>query len=531
MDSYDYIVIGAGSAGCVLANRLSASGRHHVLLIEAGPVDRNIWIHVPLGYAKLFKNRRLNWMYETEPEPELKGRKVFQPRGRVLGGSSAINGLIYIRGQREDFDHWRQLGNEGWSYDDVLPYFRRAENQERGADAFHGVGGPLSVSDARDRDPLIEAFIDACEAEGIPRNPDFNGATQEGAGYFQTTSRNGRRCSTAVGYLRPAERRPNLTIETDAPVEAITFAGTRATGVRYRKGGEVRTATARGEIILSAGAIASPQLLELSGIGDGRRLQKLGIPVVADRPAVGENLKDHFQVRIVMEASRPITINDKVNNLVRRAGVGLDYLIRRRGPLAISAGAAACFFRTRPELASPDIQVHFIQFSTDRMGEALHPFSGFTASVCQLRPESTGAVHARTPRPGDPPEIRVNYLSTGLDRQTNVDALKKLRAILHAAPMKPLVRREVYPGPEVRSDEDLLDYARTVGSTIYHPTCTCIMGRGERAVVTPDLKVIGVSGLRIADGSVMPSLVSGNSNAAIVMIGEKAADLILAEAR
>ncbi|MGI9408279.1 MAG: GMC family oxidoreductase [Hyphomicrobiaceae bacterium] len=529
-DTYDYIVIGAGSAGCVLANRLSASGRHKILLLEAGPPDRNPWIHIPLGYGKLFKNARLNWMYETEPEPNLGGRRIFQPRGKVLGGSSSINGLVYIRGQAEDFDHWRQLGNTGWSYDDVLPYFLRAEDQERGANDHHGIGGPLAVSDQRDTHPLADAFIAAGVATGLPRNDDFNGARQEGIGYFQTTSRNGVRCSTATGYLKPARARKSLNIVTGAHVERILFNGRRAMGVAYRKNGESRKARASGEVILSAGAVNSPQLLELSGIGDGERLGSLGIPVIRDNPNVGENLQDHFQVRMVLEATQPFTINDKYNNPLRRIAIGLDYLFRRRGPLTVSAGCAAAFFKTRPEIATPDVQVHFILFSTDRMGENFHPFSGFTASVCQLRPESRGSIHITSADPFAAPAIRANYLSTERDCQTNVDGLRILRTILDGEPMQPLLAREVMPGPDTQSDAGLLDYCRKTGSTIYHPAGTCAMGGDDRAVVTPELKVSGIEGLRVADASIMPRLVSGNTNAPVVMIGEKASDLILADA-
>ena len=523
----DFIIVGAGSAGCVLAARLSESGRHRVLLLEAGPKDRNPWIHVPLGYGKLFGNAALNWMYTTEPEPELNGRRIAQPRGKVLGGSSSINGLVYVRGQAQDYDRWRQMGNTGWSYEDVLPLFRRMEDQERGADGWHGVGGPLAVSDARDVHPLADAFIAACEAEGLPRNEDFNGARQEGAGYFQTTSRNGVRRSAARAYLRPARKRANLVVETGAQVTRVLFDGRRATGVAYRQGGEDRVATVRGEVILCGGAINSPQLLELSGIGDGERLRALGIAPLVHAPRVGENLQDHFQVRIVLRARDPVTLNDVMRSPWRKAGMGLDYLLRRRGLLSVSAGLASAFFRTRDELASPDIQVHFVPFSTDRMGESLHPYSGFTASVCQLRPESRGSVHIASPDPFAAPEIRANYLSAEEDRWAVVAGLHRLRRYLAAEPLRALWDEETIPGAEAADDAALLAYARATGSTIYHPSCTCAMGPGEDAVVTPRLAVRGVEGLRVVDGSVMPMLVSGNTNAPIMMIGEKGADMIL----
>ncbi len=528
--AYDFIIVGAGSAGCVLANRLTASGRHRVLLLEAGGEDSNFWIHIPLGYGKLFRDRRVNWMYETEPEPELEGRRIFQPRGKVLGGSSSINGLVYIRGQREDFDLWRDLGCPGWGFEDVLPYFIRAEDQQRGAGPYHGVGGPLAVSDPAAPHPLCEAFIAAGQQRGLPFNPDFNGASQEGVGYFQTTSRNGRRCSTAVGYLKPARSRPNLTVLTGAMATRVLFSGREATGVEFTHQGRTKRASAGREVLLSGGAINSPQLLELSGFGDARRLSALGIPVVADAPRVGENLQDHFQVRMVFRCRQRVTINDAYRSLFGRIGMGLDYALRRRGPLTVSAGYATAFFRSNDHVATPDVEVHFITFSTNKMGEALHPFPGFTASVCQLRPESRGDIHIRSRDPLAAPAIRVNYLATETDRQTNVDGLRRLRAIMQAPAMAGFMETELEPGLSLASDADLLTYCRRTGSTIYHPSGTCTMGTGADAVVTPDLKVRGAGRLRVVDASVMPRLISGNCNAAIVMIGEKAADAILADA-
>lgn len=529
--SYDYIIVGAGSGGCVLANRLSACGKHKVLLLEAGGRDVNPWIHIPIGYAKTFRNRRVNWMYETEPEPELDGRRIYQPRGKVLGGTSSINGLLYIRGQQEDFDLWRQLGNSGWSYADVLPYFRRAEDQQRGEDRLHGVGGPLAVSDQRQTHPLCDAFIEAGVEQGLPLNQDFNGEHQEGVGYFQTTSRNGRRCSTAVGYLNPARSRNNLRIETHAHVTRIQVSDGTARGVEFFQKGVARSAAASGEIILCGGAINSPQLLELSGIGNADILNDLDIPVVHHLPGVGENLQDHFQIRMVLRSKQPVTLNDAARSLWGKAKMGLDYALFRNGPLAVSAGYAAAFFKTDPSLVSPDIQIHFILFSSDKMGEKLHPFSGFTASVCQLRPESRGTIHARNADPFDAPAIRVNYLSQEIDRLANINGLRKLRTILGSDAMKPYLAEEMEPGADVQSDDDLLQFCRTAGATVYHPVGTCCMGTGNEAVVTPELKVHGIKGLRIADGSIMPRLVSGNTNAAIVMIGEKASDLILSDAR
>ena len=528
--SFDYIIVGGGSAGCVLANRLSAPGQHRVLLLEAGGEDRNPWIHIPIGYGKLFKNAKLNWLYESEPEPELEGRRIIQPRGKVLGGSSSINGLIYIRGQKEDFDHWRQLGNVGWSYEDVLPYFRQAEDQQRGADAFHGAGGPLAVSDQREPHALCDAFIAAAEQAGFPRNDDFNGARQEGAGYFQTTSRRGRRCSAAVGYLRPARKRDNLRVLTEAPTLSVLIEAGVAAGVAFSHQGETWRADAVGEVILAAGAIATPPLLQLSGVGPGELLRRHGIAVLRDLPGVGENLQDHLQSRLVYRCTRPITLNDDIASPVRSLGIGLRYALWRKGPLAVSAGYAGGFFRTDPRLATPDVQAHFINFSTTKMGDTLHPFSGFTASICQLRPESRGFVRIKSADPTARPAIQLNYLAAEMDRRTMVAGLKLLRRIMQAPALQPYIKSEYEPGPACTSDEDLLQHIRARASTIYHPTCTCRMGEDAQAVVDARLRVHGIGRLRVIDGSVMPSVVSGNTNAAIIMIAEKGAEMILEEA-
>jgi len=528
---FDYVIVGAGSAGCVLANRLSADGKHSVLLLEAGPRDTNIWIHVPLGYGKLFKEKTVNWMYQTEPEPGLDGRQVFQPRGKVLGGSSSINGLLYVRGQHEDYDRWRQRGNIGWGFDDVLPYFKKAENQTRGADDYHGIGGPLSVSDWRHADPLSEAFVKAAVEAGIPFNPDFNGATQEGTGFFQTTTRRGRRASSAFSYLRPAKGRGNLHIETSALAQRLVFEGRRARAVEYRQNGALRTARARKEILVSSGAYNSPQLLQLSGIGPAGLLKTHGINVVLDAPGVGNDLQDHLQVRIVMRCAQRVTLNDVVNHPVRKVMAGMQYAALRKGPLTIAAGTSGAFFKTDPRLATPDIQIHFIPFSTDKMGEQLHPFSGFTASVCQLRPESRGSLKIKSADPSVPPEIRINYLAAETDRTAFIDGIRILRKILAAPALKPYAVGEVDPGPKVASDDELLDFCRRTGSTVYHPTSTCRMGNDPLAVVDQRLRVHGIEGLRVVDASVMPDLMSGNTNAPTIMIAEKASDMILEDAR
>jgi choline dehydrogenase len=528
---FDYVIVGAGSAGCVLANRLTASGQYSVLLLEAGPKDSNIWIHVPLGYGKLFKEASVNWMFQTEPEPGLNGRSVFQPRGKVLGGSSSINGLLYVRGQHEDYDRWRQRGNVGWGYDDVLPYFKRAENQQRGANDYHGADGPLPVSDWRHHDPLSEAFVKAAAEVGIPTNPDFNGATQEGAGFFQTTTKRGRRASTARSYLRPAMRRSNLHVETEAQAQRLLFEGRRAVGVIYRQHGVERTARARKEMIVSSGAYGSPQLLQLSGVGPADLLTQHGISVVLDAPGVGNDLQDHMQVRIVMRCKQKVTLNDVMNNPLRQIIAGAQYAALRKGPLTIAAGTSGAFFKTDPRLASPDIQIHFLPFSTDKMGEKLHPYSAFSASVCQLRPESRGSLRIKSTDPSAAPEIRINYLATETDRNAFIDGMKILRKILKAPALGPYVIDEAEPGPSVATDEQILEFCRQRGSTVYHPTSTCRMGNDPLAVTDQRLRVRGIEGLRVVDASVMPDLMSGNTNAPTIMIAEKASDMILEDAK
>ena len=525
-ENYDTIIVGAGSAGCVLANRLSADPRHRVLLLEAGPRDTDPWIHIPLGYGKLFKKPSVNWSYWSEPEPQLNGRKIFTPRGKVLGGSSSINGLVYTRGQPEDFDDWE---TPGWSFGELLPYFRKSEDQARGADALHGRGGPLSVSDQNEPHELCDAFIEAAVQAGHPRNPDFNGERQEGAGYQQLTTRNARRCSTATGFLRPVMHRENLTVVTQALASKVLFDGTKAIGIRYLKDSKVIEARAQREAVLSGGAINTPQLLQLSGVGPAALLREHGVAVVLDQPHVGEHLQDHFQARIVLKCTRPITVNDDMQSLWRMARMGLRYAFLRKGALAVSAGYAGGFWRTRPELKRPDVQTHFLTFSLDRMGEKLHPFSGFTASICQLRPTSRGSVRIRSADPRDPPAIRYNYLATEHDRRTMLEGMRLLRRILEQPAIRPYIAAEYMPGARVQSDDEWLAYFRETGSTIYHPTCTAKMGTGADAVVDSHLRVKGLAGLRVVDASVMPAVVSGNTNAAVIAIAEKAADLIDSE--
>ena len=531
-EQFDYIVVGAGSAGCVLAGRLSEDPATRVLLLEAGPPDRSLWIHLPIGYGRTMWSDTYNWRFNTDPDPNMNGRRIYWPRGKTLGGSSSINGLIYIRGQREDYDHWAELGNTGWGYDDVLPYFIKSEGNQRGAIPFHGSGGPLKVSDIGARHELIEAFIDGAGQIGVPRTDDFNGAQQEGAGYYQLTTHKGWRCSTAKAYLDPARGRTNLRIETDAFAAGLIMDGTRAVGVRYRQAGQMKEARCKAEVLLAAGSIQSPQLLQLSGIGPRALLEKHGIPVVLDAPGVGENLQDHLQIRLSFECTKPITTNDQLNSIVGQAKLGLQWLLFRSGPLAVGINQGGCFMRALPsEAQTPDIQFHVATLSADMAGGKVHPYSGFTMSICQLRPESRGHIRIRGADPFEPPEMQPNYLSTDLDRRTAVAGVKAARAIAASTAMRPYVKREVKPGPQDTTDDALLEFCRNNGATIFHPTGTCRMGIDALAVVDPRLRVNGVAGLRVVDCSVMPVLVSGNTNAPAVMMAEKAVDMIRADAK
>ena len=522
----DYVIVGAGSAGCVMAARLSEDPSAKVILLEAGGEDKNMWIHIPLGFGKTFADPRVNWCYETEPDPGAGGRKIFWPRGKVLGGSSSINGMVYIRGQHEDFDHWRQLGNPGWGSGDVLPYFRRAEHQTRGEDEFHATGGPLCVSDVKDGHPLAEAFIKACADAGYQRNDDFNGRDQEGVGYHQTTTRDGKRCSTAVGYLHPVRNRSNLQVLTGAHTQKVLFDGKRAVGVAFRQDGEVRSVRARKEVILCGGAIGSPQILMLSGVGPQDHLAEFGIPVVHHSPGVGQNLQDHYSAPIKLKCPFPITLNDVMRSNFKKLKAGLDYFMFRRGPLTVITGDAALFARTRPELATPDIKLSIATFSANRPQDGLHPWSGFTVIAYQLRPESRGEIRLKSANPAEAPAMRPNYLSTLTDQRTIVDGLKLGRGLLASSHIRNYIESEYVPGPNIATDEQLLTYARENGGTVFHPTSTCKMGSDTMAIVDAELRVRGIDGLRVVDASVMPTVVSGNTNAATIMIAEKASDMI-----
>jgi choline dehydrogenase len=508
----DYIIVGAGSAGCVLANRLSANGRHRVLLLEAGPRDRSLWIHLPIGYGKTMFHPVYNWGFYTDPEPNMNDRRVYWPRGRGLGGSSSINGLIYVRGQPEDYDRWEALGSPGWGWKDVLPYFERSE---------------MACSDIGEKHELMEAIIRAANELAIPATRDFNRGRQEGVGYYQLFTKNGWRSSSATAYLRPAEGRPNLRVETDAHATRILFEDTRAVGVRYRRGGAEKEARAAREVIVSAGALQSPQLLQLSGVGPGALLQSFGIPVVKDLPGVGENLQDHLQLRVMYKCTRPITTNDDLASLWRRCAIGLRWLLKRTGPLAVGINQGGLFTRVLPESKTPDVQFHFATLSADLAGAKPHPWPGFTLSVCQLRPESRGTVRIRSTDPFEPPAIRPNYLATELDRRCAVAGLRLARALADTAALKPYVAEEYRPGSSATTDEDLLEFARNYGATIFHPVGTCRMGSDPMAVVDERLRVRGLAGLRVVDCSIMPTVTSGNTHAPAVMIAERASDLTL----
>jgi choline dehydrogenase len=532
--SFDYVIVGAGSAGCVLANRLSADGRHTVLLLEAGPPDTDPWIHIPIGYAKTMFNPKVNWCFYTEPDPGMNGRSIYWPRGKTLGGSSSINGLISIRGQRQDYDRWAAAGNGGWSYADVLPYFRRLEHASFGDPAFHGTNGPLWCSPIGRKHELIEAIIAGAGELGIPRNDDFNGAQQEGAGYYHLSTKRGWRCSTATAYLRPARHRANLRVETHARATRLVFEGKRADGVIYRHRGEELTARARREILLCAGALQSPQLLQLSGVGAPSLLHRFGIPTVHELCGVGENLQDHLQARVIFECTRPITTNDDLKSWWRMMKMGVEYGLTRGGPMAIGINQGGIFARALADAATPDVQFHVATLSSDMAGSPTHPFSGFTMSICQLRPESRGAVRIQSIDPLEPPAMQPNYLSTTNDRATLVAGIRLARRLAATRALAPYVKAEYRPGPAAQSDDDLLEFAKSTGGTIFHPSGTCKMGdtgRDSLAVVDSELKVHGVSALRVVDCSVIPTLVSGNTNVPVVMIAEKAADHILAAAK
>lgn len=529
---FDFVIVGAGSAGCVLANRLCADGRYSVAVVEAGGRDSSPWIHVPVGYFKTMGNPKTDWCFKTEPDAGLNGRSINYPRGKVLGGSSSINGLLYVRGQPQDFDGWRQLGNTGWSWDDVLPYFKKSENWEANNSELRGTDGPLSVSPKCITREVVDKWIESAVAAGYKETPDYNGEDQEGVSYFQFTAHRGRRCSSAVAYLRPAQKRQNLTILTNTAVTALTFDGRRVTGLTARQGDADVTIKARREVVLSAGALASPQLLMVSGIGPKDALAKHGITVRHDAKGVGQNLQDHLQARPVYKCNVP-TINTEIGNLFKQALIGLQYVATRTGPMTMAASLGTGFLKTRPDLQTPDIQFHVQPFSADKPADGPHTFSAFTASVLQMRPESVGHVDLKSADMRDAPAIHPNYLATKTDCDTLVEGIRIARKIARTAPLSGVVTAEHGPGDAIGDDDydGLLNWARDTATTIYHPTGTCKMGQDDMAVVDERLRVRGIEGLRVADASIMPLITSGNTNAPTIMIGEKASDMILEDAR
>jgi choline dehydrogenase len=533
-ESFDYIVTGAGSAGCAVAARLSESGHYRVLLLEAGGRDRNPWIHIPMGFYKVFANPRVNWMFESEPEARLGNRTLYQPRGKVLGGTSSINGMVYMRGNAADYDEWRQRGCDGWDYDSVLPYFRKAEDQERGPNEFHGVGGPLRVSDQPGRYELADRMVEAAIQAGLPANDDFNGAQQEGAGYFQSTTGLGRRWSTATAYLRPARHRANLIVRPNSHATRIVVEDGRATGVTYLHHGAPRIAHARAEVVVSGGVYGSPQLLQLSGIGPGELLQAMGIATIHDLPAVGRHLQDHFFVRLAYRCTKPITMNELGNSLPRRVLAMAQYQLFKSGPLAANGVTAGAFARSDKRLERPDLQFNFTPWSyatRDRTGSVPHPFPGFSLSAVHLRPDARGTVSIKSPDPLAPPAIRFNFLETPHDLQALTAGMRLVRTFTQQPALAPYVAEEIVPGPSVNTDAEFEASIRETATSNLHPVGTCRMGPNGDTVVDSRLRVHGIGGLRVADAAIMPTVPAGNTNAPSIMIGEKAADMILADVR
>jgi choline dehydrogenase-like flavoprotein len=528
-DTFDYVIIGGGSAGCVLANRLSKDPRNSVCLLEAGGKDNWIWFHIPVGYLFAIGNPRSDWMFKTESEPGLNNRILNYPRGKVLGGSSAINAMIYMRGQREDYDRWRQMGLDGWGWDDVKPIFRKHLDHYLGEGEHHGAGGEWRVEAPRVRWEILDAFIEAAVEAGIPHVEDFNTGSNEGIAYFHVNQKNGRRWSAARGFLKPALSRPNLKVETHAHATRLLFEGKRAVGVEFRQHGQLRRILASQEVVLSAGAVASPQLLQLSGIGDGQLLQQHGIEVVHHLPGVGENLQDHLQLRPIYRVQGVRTLNEDYRSLVRKGHMALEYALFRRGPLTMAPSQLGAFTRSSPEYETPNLQFHIQPLSLDKFGEDPHPFPAFTASVCNLRPSSRGSVRIRGNAPADPPAIRLNSLSTVEDQQVAVDALRLVRRIVSMPSLQRYHPQEYKPGSDLTNEEELLQGARDIGTTIFHPVGTAKMGLDSDPLAVTDsrLRVHGVEGLRVIDASVMPTITSGNTNSPTLMIADKGAAMIL----
>jgi choline dehydrogenase-like flavoprotein len=530
-ETYDFIVVGAGSAGCVLANRLSANPHHRVLVVEAGGRDDWIWFHVPVGYLFSIGNPRADWMFETDPVPGLAGRSLRYPRGKVIGGCSSINAMIYMRGQAADYDGWRQMGLAGWGWSDVLPLFLAQEDHMDPPSPLHRSGGEWRVEHPRMRWAVLDAFAEACAAAGIPKTADFNGGDNFGAGYFQVNQRTGRRWSAARGFLKPALKRPNLKLETGVEVSTLVFEGDRAVGVSGVRDGAQFDARARGEIVLATGAVATPKLLELSGLGDGERLAELGVAVRRHLPGVGENLQDHLQIRPYYRISGAPTMNSLYASPLRRALMALQYAALRRGPLTMAPSQMGAFARSSDEFETPNLEFHVQPLSLDKFGDPLHRFDAVTISVANLRPTSRGSIHAASPDPRTPPHIQPNYLSTVEDARVAAQSLRLVRRVVAQPPLQRLRPEEIRPGAVAETDEELVEAARQLGTTIFHPVGTARMGVKDDpgAVVDETLKVVGVRSLRVADASVMPKIVSGNTNTPTMMIAERAARMMLAE--
>ena len=528
---FDYVVVGAGSAGCVLANRLSADPRVRVCLIEAGGRDWYPWIHIPVGYFYTFDNPRTDWRYRTEPDVGLNGRSIKYPRGKVLGGSSSINAMVYIRGQAADYDAWRDQGNAGWAWSDVLPYFMKSEDQCRGASATHGVGGEMRVEDLRAGWDVLDRFCDAAVECGIRRIDDFNSGDNEGVGYFQVTQRNGFRVSAATAFLRPAKKRPNLTVITNALASRIEFEGRRATGLSFVREGQAERVDADREVILAAGSIGSPQLLMLSGVGDAQALAAHGIASVHHLPGVGANLQDHLAMRTMLKVHDTPTLNEQSSSTIGRVRIGLEYLFKRRGPMTIPPALVTAFVKSDPAQPRANLQFVCYPLTYDKTGDPPHRFPGFTAGICLLHPESRGSVTLKSADPAEYPAIHLNFLATANDRAVAVAGLKAMRHVCAAPALRPFSPEEFAPGPQYQTDEELLDGIGQIGATIFHPVGTCRMGRGSGAVVDDRLRVHGLERLRVVDASIMPTIISGNTHAATTMIAEKASDMLIEDAR
>ena len=529
---FDYIIVGAGTSGCLLANRLSADPKYRVLLLEAGGKDDYFWIRVPVGYLFTMNNPRTDWCFSTEASPGLNGRSLNYPRGKVLGGCSSINGMIYMRGQARDYDHWRQLGNSGWGWDEALKYFKRSEGHVLGENEMHGGNGEWRVEGQRLSWEILDAFRDAAAETGIPNTNDFNTGNNEGCGYFEVNQKQGVRWSAANAFLHPIKSRANLTILTESHVNKLQFEGNKVIGVRFWRGNDLFEASVSGEIILASGAIGSPQIMQASGISSGTLSQKIGIQNIIELPGVGENLQDHLQMRLVFKVKNTKTLNLRANSLFGKIGMGLEYFLFKRGPMTMAPSQLGGFAKSDKNKETPNLQYHIQPLSTEKLGDPLHPFEAFTASVCNLRPESRGHVHIKTQDSREPPKIQPDYLSDPADRKVAADAIKLTRKIVSSPAMKKFEPEEFKPGIEFASDDDLAREAGNIGTTIFHPVGTCKMGPSSdnMAVVDERLKVHGIQGLRVVDASVMPTITSGNTNSPTLMIAEKASEMILEDA-